>query len=129
MSFTYSGNPSSSPLDKYRFILGDTNPEEPILTDAEINYIVDEANGNENQILYKLFSRAAVLFARDIKRSLGPQHEDPTNRAKFFQAKADEYKALLASKGMGQSKNAYPKIFRKGMHSHPRWPKGDDYIV
>lgn len=124
MSFTYSGDPNSgNPIDKYRFLLMDTTEENAVLSDEEIVYIVDTHSPHENRIAYELFSRAAVLFARDIRRSLGPQSEDPTHRAKFFADKAAEYKALLSNMGMGRSINAYPKIFRKGMHSNPRYPQ------
>ena len=31
MSWNYSGNPASSLVDECRFLIGDTNPNEPIM--------------------------------------------------------------------------------------------------
>ena len=39
MSFTYSGNPSESEVEAIRFLIGDTEMEEPLLTDEEITYL------------------------------------------------------------------------------------------
>lgn len=131
MSWTYSGNPANNQIDECRFLLGDTNESEPIMQDEEIQYIIDMYKGNKNQILYQLFSRAATIFARDIKRSLGPQSEDPTERLKYFKEKAEEYKSKISSAGLSLPKYAHPKVFRKGMQDNPPWPtpKGGDYRV
>lgn len=131
MSWTYSGNPANNQIDECRFLLGDTNESEPIMQDEEIQYIIDMYEGNKNQVLYQLFSRAATIFARDIKRSLGPQSEDPTERLKYFKEKAEEYKSKISSAGLSLPKYAHPKVFRKGMQNNPPWPtpKGGDYRV
>ena len=130
MSFTYSGDPSSSPLDECRFLLGDTNKDAPILQDEELLYIIRNYGNNTNIRNYQLFTRAATLFARDIKRSLGPQSEDPTSRLKFFNEQATYYKSLTAAQGLSTPRYAYPKTFRKGMQSNPPWPNppGEPYV-
>lgn len=132
MSFKYSGDPSKSDLDAARFLIGDTNEAAPIMQDEEIKYIMDTYGAGKltNNVCYQLFNRAATLFARDIKRSLGPQSEDPTDRLKFFKEQADYYRNLVAAGGVSTAACAYPKIFRKGMMSNPRWPApgGDGYV-
>ena len=45
MSWTYSGNPSASPLDEVRFLIGDTNSAAPELQNEEINYTLTLVNG------------------------------------------------------------------------------------
>lgn len=132
MSFTYKGKPNESELASARFLIGDTDEMRPIMQDEEIQYLIDTYGSGKvtDTVRYHLFSRAATLFARDIKRSLGPQTEDPTTRLEFFNAQAEYYKNILATGGVSLPKLAYPKIFRKGMMSNPRWPKsgGDDYV-
>lgn len=130
MSFSYSGDPSASALDEARFLLGDTNSSEPIMQDEEILYIIDNYPEGSNVLKYQLFSRAATLFARDIRRSLGPQTEDPTSRLDYFKEQAEYYKKLIAIGGVSIPKLAYPKTFRKGMMSNPSWPapKGGRYV-
>ena len=121
MSFTYSGNPSTAELDECRFILGDTNETAPIMQDEEILYIINKYGTNANVRNYQLFMRASTLFSRDIKRSLGPQSEDPTSRLDFFKEQAEYYKSLIVSSGISVPKYAYPKTFGRGMHSNPPW--------
>ena len=130
MSFSYSGNPSKSALDEARFLLGDTNKEAPIMQDEEIQYIIDAYPPGSNVFKYELFNRAATLFARDIKRTLGPQTEDPTSRLEYFKEQADYYKKLVAIGGVSIPRLAYPKVFRKGMLSNPPWPipRGGKYV-
>lgn len=121
MSFSYSGNPSNSPLDECRFLLGDTDENNPIMRDEEINYIIAQSGNNTDLLRYTLFMQAATIFARAIKRSLGPQSEDPTSRLKFFEAQAAEYKRKLSARGLSIPKYAYPKVFSKGMQNNPPW--------
>lgn len=132
MSFSYSHNPSSSDLDAARFLIGDTDETAPIMQDEEIQYIINTyGNGNfTNTVKFQLFDRAATLFARDIKRSLGPQSEDPTSRIAYFKQQAEYYKGLVAAGGVSSAAMAYPKVFRKGMMSNPPWPVpgGDNYV-
>jgi len=45
MSYTYQGNPSASPIDLVHFLLGDTDPGNPISTDEECAWAYC-ANGN-----------------------------------------------------------------------------------
>ena len=132
MSFSYSGDPSESSADAARFLIGDTDASSPIMQDEEIQYIIDTyGNGNiTNTVKFQLFDRAATLFARDIKRSLGPQSEDPTSRLNFFKEQASYYKNLVVAGGVSAPSYSYPKVFRKGMMNNPRWPKpgGDGYV-
>lgn len=122
--WTYSGNPASSNRDECRFLIGDTNEHAPIMQDEEIDYLISEAGGNEDKLRYELFRHAATIFARDIKRSLGPQTEDPTERLKFFTEQANMYKARLTKSGLSLPSYAYPQVFRKGMQNNPPWPSG-----
>lgn len=132
MSFTYNGLPDESDLAAARFLIGDTDASRPIMQDEEIQYLLDTyGSGKINDtVRYQLFNRAATLFARDIKRSLGPQAEDPTGRLNFFVSQAEYYRKVLATGGVSAPKSSYPKIFRKGMMSNPRWPMpgGDGYV-
>ena len=123
MSFTYSGDPAESKLAECRFLIGDTDDSNPIMQDEEINYLIAEAGQNDIYLKYLLFSQAATIFSRAIKRSLGPQSEDPTSRLNYLTTKATEYKRRLSSKSLSLPNVSYPKVFSKGMHSNPPWRK------
>lgn len=121
MSFSYSGDPSNSLVDRCRFELGDTSEDNYIMQDEEIEFLIDKANGSMNMLLYSLFTQAAVIYAKDIKRSLGPQSEDPSGRVSFFKEKATEYRTKMASAGISLPTYAHPKIFSIGMQNNPPW--------
>ena len=125
MTWTYTGNPSSSPKDMYRFIIGDTLSDEPILQDEEILYVIDASHDNELLITYTLFSRAATYLSRQIKRKLGPQSEDPTERLKYYNSQVAKYKGDMDNSNMGLSlpRANHPQIFHIGQFSNPPWPK------
>ena len=125
MSWNYSGDPAASPLDRVRFICGDTNEAEPILQDEEFNFLIAEYGHNENLLLYHIFITVATVFSRDIVRRLGPQSEDPTARLTFFKEQAAYYKQRMSSAGLSLPKYAYPKVFHKGMQNNPPWSPSD----
>lgn len=128
MSFSYSGDPTSSDLDECRFLLGDTDSENPILQDEEIAYLISDAGSNKNLLMCKLFTQASVVFAKAIKRSLGPQSEDPTSRLNFFKEQARMYQTKISASGISVPKFAGPKVFYKGIHSNPPCRGGDRYV-
>jgi len=119
MTWTYSGDPSSSQLDELRFVVGDTRSDEPIMQNEEIQYLINTYASSNNQLMYQLFTRAATLFARDIKRSLGPQYEDPTERLKFFKEQAKKYELKLTASGLSVPLYAHEKVFSIGMQNNP----------
>lgn len=123
MSWSYSGDPTSSEKDALRFLVGDTDIKRPVMQDEEILYLVDTYGTNDALLKYQLFTHVATIFARDYKRSLGPQAEDPTERLKYFRDQAAIYKAKSMAAGISIPDYAYPKIFRKGMQSNPPWPR------
>lgn len=41
MTWTYSGNPGASTLDEVRFLIQDTNTDDQLLSDEEIEYLID----------------------------------------------------------------------------------------
>lgn len=125
MTFTYSGDPSEDEISALRFKLADTNKDAALFTDEELQYLIDEYGENEDILTYQVFSYAATKFARDIKRSLGPQSEDPTSRLAYFREKANAAKKRLVSKGLYLPKYQAPKQFWKGMMDNPPAGLGD----
>ena len=116
MPWTYTGDPASSDKDKYRFLMGDTIQSQPVLQDEEITYLITTYT-DENQRLYHLFDKAADVFGRAVKRSLGPQSEDPTPRLQYFADKAAYYKRIAMASGLSLPKSTCA-IFTKGMHDN-----------
>lgn len=117
MTWNYSGNPAENEVDKYRFIIGDTDENDQLLLDAEIEFVLGEY-ADHNLRLYTLYQRIADKFARGIKRSLGPQSEDPSDRQQYYADKVAYYGRLCGSAGISVPKYEYVKVFSKGMHNN-----------
>ena len=154
MSYSYSGNPETSDLDKYRFAIGDTGDivdaaetsqdatpldiyfpvdnqdstpvdatplefarDNFILSNEEITFILNNYTSH-NTRMYYLFNSCANILGRQIKRSLGPQYEDPTTRTDAYIAQAAIYRKLMSNSGLSLPVYASDKIFSKGMHDN-----------
>lgn len=116
MTWTYSGDPSTSEVDKYRFLIGDTQETEPILQDGEIAFVLAEYS-NHNSRLFHLYDAAAQFFARKIKRKVGPIEEEPLERQMHFEKKAAYYKALTTMTGLSLPVST-STVFTKGIHDN-----------
>lgn len=46
MSFSYSGDPSASALDTVRFLLGDTDASDPLLSNEEVTWVNSKVANN-----------------------------------------------------------------------------------
>ena len=90
MSWSYSGNPASSPLDECRFLVGDTNTAAQLVSDEEINYNIalvygttPPASGNFLPAAYAADGIAAKS-ARSVDKSVGDLHLSYSQQAKSF---------------------------------------------
>lgn len=93
VTWSYSGNPASSPKDEVRFLIGDTNTNDQQLQDAEINYAISlvtpPASPNYIPAIYCAEALAAK-YARMVTKSVGDLHVSYTDRLKNFQALATQ---------------------------------------
>lgn len=128
MTWSYSGDPGASEIDALRFMLQDTDPDAPLFTDEELGYLVDTYEDNPLMLEYQAFRAAATKFAYSIKRSLGPQSEDPSTRLSYFNERANAAKNKLAIKGLSLPKYQAPKQFYKGMMDNPPRPDRGQYV-
>lgn len=60
MSFSYSGDPSSSLLDEVRFLIQDTDAKDFFISDEEINYLIK----NNGSAIQSSFAACTVLIAK-----------------------------------------------------------------
>ena len=115
MSFSYSGDPTASSIDKVRFAVGDTREVGHLLEDEEIDYMAATAS-SETALLAAAYRQVAtILGARTVKRTLGPQSEDGTARLKYFQQMADKYDTLASYGGTPPLPEVEDPIFDKHM--------------
>ena len=86
MSWTYSGDPASTTRDAVRFMVGDTDTTEQLITDEEIAYLVT-THGSTNRVASEAARAIAAKFARLMSRSVGGLSAN-------FSAKYSQYLAL-----------------------------------
>jgi hypothetical protein len=116
MAFSYSGDPTKSELDLIRFTVGDTDASDPILQDAEIDYILATKKTVSGRLALAFRQCATHYAPTAIKRKLGPQEEDPSNRLAYFREMAAKYERLSNFAGTPPSPEYdSEKIFGKDM--------------
>lgn len=101
-TWSYSGNPSNSNRDACRFVIGDTDVNNQLVTDAEIDWLLAEWENN----IYTAGAEACVAISgkftakADYSRSVGDmsistqyqrQAESYLNRADHLREQADKY--------------------------------------
>lgn len=72
MSFSYSGNPGDSALDEIRFYVSDTDPEDVILQDEEILFLISAFGPIHNDNLFTASVVADFIagkYAREVSIS------------------------------------------------------------
>lgn len=100
MSWTYSGDPSTSPKDAVRFTIGDTDSTDPILTDEEINYLLTLKN-SVSGAAHESCQRIVAKYARLVDQTVGAV------QTKYSQL-VDQYTALANSLYVSNSAIAIP---------------------
>jgi hypothetical protein len=91
MTFSYSGNPSSSNLDLVRFLLWDTDSTDVLVTNEEIQYMLTTWQ-NPYEAARACAERLSAKFVRmadQITKSVGD-----ISISKSYSAKADQYVKL-----------------------------------
>lgn len=71
MTFTYSGNPGASALDEVRFLIQDTDSNEQLLSNEEINYLLSAYSDDA-------FSAAVAAVTSLIAQAARVQEESKT---------------------------------------------------
>jgi hypothetical protein len=100
MAWSYSGDPSRSDLDEVRFLIGDTNEDDPQLQDEEVEYLLAEHGSPQQaaiaacEALYALYSRYADQKTGDISIS--------------YSKRADQVRALATTIQQRTSLNVAP---------------------
>ena len=89
--WSYSFDPSASPLDEVRFLVGDTNADTPQLQDEEINYQIKLVYGAVPPISGNLLPAAycadvlAAKYTRAVDKSVGTLRLSYGQRVKQYQ--------------------------------------------
>lgn len=72
MTWTYSGDPSNSPKDEIRYVVGDTKEDDPLLTDEEIVYTLLKNQNSIPLAAARCCDAILATLAREIESTVGP---------------------------------------------------------
>jgi hypothetical protein len=100
MTWTYSGNPAASALDQVRFITGDTDSTDQLLSNEEIAWLISSRLTAQNAAPYAAEAIAASLAREsDSSKSVGDLSlsRSLSARAAKFYSLADRLHAMATS--------------------------------
>ena len=145
MSWSYSGDPSSSDRDSVRFLIGDTDSSDEQLSNEEINWILTQ-EPNTYLAGHMAAQIIAGRYARLVDKSVGDLRISYSQRQKTYFALAE----ALVQQAMSNSGLAAPYAggisvsdkqlvesntdrvqpsFKKGMHDYyPSAPEDPDWV-
>ena len=92
MAWSYSGDPANSTNDSIRFLIGDTDTNDRLITDEEIAYIVTQ-QGSVNRSASECCRAIAAKFARNMNRSIGGLQADFAAKYRQYLELADNLRA------------------------------------
>lgn len=105
MVWTYTGVPATSVTDEVHFLVGDTNPAEPLVQDEEINYYLalhPKAAGKPAWLAAAAVADAiAAQFARRAQRSIGSLSIAAQQQWEHYVALAASLRDAYATNGRG----------------------------
>lgn len=125
--WTYSGNPADSDLDAVRFILGDTDIDNPLLNDSEINYLIAN-NAGVGKAASQGARTIASQFGSKANKTVGDLSIRYNDRREFYLGLAENLEAEVARGGLaltgitgGRGEERDP-MFWLGMQRFPGEP-------
>lgn len=115
MSWTYSGEPNTSDKDKVRFLIGDTDPDYPLVQDEEIQFALD-SESNIYAAAAKCCEAIAARFSREVDRKMGSISIQASQKVEAYRRLARQLreKAKIAQLPFSGTIETKP-TFAKGM--------------
>lgn len=96
MTWSYSGDPSSSPKDQQRYLIGDTDSRKPILQDEEINYEISTMpQAHPYTIAARLCEQVAVTFSNIVDKKTDSVSVFDSQRSAQYQSRAAYYRGKI----------------------------------
>lgn len=96
MAFTYSFDPDTSPKDGVRFLIGDTDREEPLLDDMEIQSFLNMYNQGVLMSAMRCCETIAAKFSRRVNEAVGQVRMDFSQAAKAYRDMALDLRRRIA---------------------------------
>lgn len=125
MTYTYTNSPGTDEVDRARLILGDTLSTDPLLTDEEIQFFIDESD-NFYYAMYMAALSISSKFSRLVDKTIGETSIKYSQRSKQYEELAAKLKAKALSSTITPSPYCYTatddapdRAFSRNMMDYP----------
>jgi len=105
VTWTYGGDPAANARDAIRFLIGDTDTTDQLLTDEEIAWVNTESSGTSTgttalyDAAYRCCLTIASKLAREADKQIGDLSVSMSQRAKAYREQAASLKELSGREG------------------------------
>lgn len=103
MAWSYT-DPETDPKDEIRYLVGDTDEENPLVTDEEINFVLGirpKVAGKINyQAAAEVCATIAAKFGRKIRFGVGPISRSEELMFDHYTALSEKLRGLAATDGL-----------------------------
>jgi hypothetical protein len=105
MTWTYGGDPDANARDAIRFLSGDTDTNDQLLSDEEIAWVNKEVTGSTTATtgLYAAAYRSCLTiaskFSREADKTVGSLRISMSQKAVAYRQQAEEIKRLVEATG------------------------------
>lgn len=122
MTWTYAGDPGASPRDAVRYRIGDVNAADPLATDEEIAYELEESGGDVRSAAAEVALAIGARFARLMDITDGDVQLKYSQRHTQYMSLAAKLGASAPAAGSGPASSAAPLPFAGGISSSDPLP-------
>lgn len=99
LDWSYSHDPSTSDKDAVRFLIGDTNSDDKLLSDNEINYVLS-AEGTVLQAAINCLQNLIVVYSRQVDTSGDNRSKSLSQRVQSFRTALDSLLERQSMQGL-----------------------------
>ena len=99
MAWSYSFNPDESAKDEVRFIIGDTNSNDPLLQDEEILYLLKKYNNYPLNASLRACEMVISKFARMADQTVGSVSQSYSQKAKGYRDLMNDLRLRIGLEG------------------------------
>lgn len=106
MTWTYSGDPATNARDSVRFLVGDTDTNDQLVSDEEIAWTNSQVTGSDTAttdlytVAYRVMIAIASKFSRLANQAIGDMRVDLSQKADNARKQAEELRTLAGRENL-----------------------------
>ena len=106
MTWTYSGDPATNARDSIRFLVGDTDTNDQLVSDEEIAWTNNQVTGSDTAttdlytVAYRVMLAIASKFSRLANQAIGDMRVDLSQKADNARTQAEQLRVLAGRENL-----------------------------